>query len=89
MSIGRYVKESDLNTSLKDENLSKSNALFLENEPQSGVEIAKRVGRRSLLLESIFKDQTQNSTPGSCRTTHFSFTPNQHNSLSKTIYLLI
>ena len=46
MSIGRYVKESDLNTSLKDENLSKSNALFLDNELQSGCEIAKRLRRR-------------------------------------------
>ena len=50
MSVGRYVKESDLNMSLKDENLSKSNALFLENEPQSGIEITKRLGRGNLLL---------------------------------------
>ena len=28
--VDTYVKESDLNTSLKDENLSKSNALFLD-----------------------------------------------------------
>ena len=47
MSVGIYVKESDLNKSLKDENLSKSNALFLDNELQSGLEVTKRFGWRS------------------------------------------
>ena len=69
VSVGRYVKESDLNKSLKDENLSKSNALFLDNELQSGFGVAKRLGQRgSLRLKSIVEDQVQNSnsTPGSC-----------------------
>ena len=52
MSVGIYVKESDLNKSLKDENLSKSNALFLDDELQPGFEVAKGFGqRRSLRLE--------------------------------------
>ena len=53
--------------SLKDENLSKSNALFLDNELQPGFEVAKR---RVLQFKSILQDQAQNSTPGSCSTTH-------------------
>ena len=58
MSVGIYVKESDLNKSLKDENLSKSNALFLDDELQPGFEVAKGFGqRRSLRLESIVEKQ--------------------------------
>ena len=58
MSVGIYVKESDLNKSLKDENLSKSNALFLDDELQPGFEVAKEFGqRRGLRLESIVEKQ--------------------------------
>ena len=43
------MSESDLNLSLKDENLSKSNALFLDNELQSSFEIAERLRRTRIL----------------------------------------